>query len=68
MRNLTPWFASHQKPVRPGVYQRMIGTHIVYSEWDGDRWLRNATTPEIAAGMLFPSMSQRLPWRGVHHG
>lgn len=37
---LTPWFDGTVKPVRVGLYQRLMfpGFRHVYAWWDGKRW------------------------------
>ena len=66
---LTPWFPASTPPVRPGVYQRNIGLlsgKIVYSAWDGVRWMSNCGRPDNAAKSSYPSIYQSSPWwRGL---
>lgn len=64
---LTPWFAGEVKPVHVGIYKRRmpIGS-LVYSQWDGARWLLGGTTIAIAVRVSdCRSMVQSIPWRGL---
>ena len=67
---MTPWFPSHIKPVRVGVYQVNPKYHSVpkpvYAHWNGRHWgyftedirrALNANTYELDA-------SQEKEWRG----
>lgn len=35
---VTPWFPGTVKPVRPGVYQRMLNLEVVYAYFGGKNW------------------------------
>ena len=66
----TPWFDGSVKPVRVGVYQRRYSNGLIlYSLWDGARWMLNAETANEAAGTgarwKDASPHQFIPWRGL---
>jgi len=63
-RELTPWFAGADKPVRTGVYQRNFPAGP-YSCWDGARWLQDRATVAVAAVQTRPSRYQEASWRGL---
>lgn len=53
----TPWFPADVKPVRQGVYERVIGAHILRNRWDGGTWVSSTTGLVVS--------QQNLPWRGL---
>lgn len=64
----TQWFEPHQKPVRPGVYQRRSpeGGYCFYSYWNGEFWgLYEFTTKSAAKCKDHPSAFQQSEWRGL---
>ena len=70
-RNLTGWYPTHLKPIRPGVYEVRIpdsadpfGTRY-FSYWDGTLWRSVATTPYDASLQSLKSWSQVREWRGL---
>ena len=66
---VTPWFPSHAKPVREGVYQKdnaALPDKIYFAYWDGKYWGRLAANPNDArANQHRISMYQNLRWRGI---
>jgi len=69
----TPWFKGHEKPVRPGVYERMYSTWtgrhdlVQFCYFDGSVWYMHGDTVEQALSrtLLGATASQSLRWRGV---
>jgi hypothetical protein len=69
---LTKWYPGHVKPVRKGVYQRLMPDGLVYARWNGEHWLSgvpwllprpwwdkpNRKRPDL-------SFFQHCEWRGV---
>lgn len=62
----TPWFGGDVKPVRPGVYQQMIGSGAMlgYQRWDGKHWYAWCEAADEAADSDYP-VKARDPWRGL---
>ena len=70
---LTEWYSGEQKPVRVGVYERLMkpmGDLCMYAYWDGRRWFRTEwsvhgplTTSQSKPSCV--SMYQYEPWRGL---
>ena len=69
----TPWFRGDEKPVRPGVYERMYsswtGRHdlVQFCYFDGSAWYMHGDTVEQALSRTThgATLNQSLPWRGV---
>lgn len=62
----TPYFDGKVKPAYVGPYKRKLDRGVVvFSQWDGRRWLYSASTPDRAAKETMVSAYQRLPWCGL---
>ena len=70
-KKLTPWFPGDVKPVRPGVYQRLLDPdttyqEIVFSRFDGVAWFTGADSCELALCRIAESPFQHsVKWRGL---
>lgn len=63
---LTPWIPGTVKPVRAGLYQRLTHSNlVVWSKWDGAKWMRCMFTQPNADTQVIESLQQDIPWRGV---
>lgn len=64
---LTNWYPGHIKPVREGVYQRVLPWtgNAGYSRWDGRFWCSFEASVVDAAIRTTSSGFQDLKWRGV---
>ena len=64
---LTPWFDYTVKPVRKGVYERLLpGGSVFFSHWNGEFWGLGVSSPEEAR--LYrnkPSFYNHGRWRGL---
>lgn len=66
MSRYTQWFPRDIKPVRIGLYKRRLpSSNVVYSMWDGKRWLVGADTKKLAATSSSFSGFQSLQWQGL---
>ena len=61
----TGWYSGHQKPARPGVYERLHFGYTEYSLWAGGLWWAGMSTPSRAERESTASPYQSLPWRGL---
>lgn len=63
---VTPPFPWGVKPVRDGVYQRLIGGHWRFAWFAAgiSTWYESATTPEAARCAHVPSVAI-TSWRGL---
>ena len=64
----TPWFDGHVKPVRDGVYERLMPTSgtVKFACWCNGRWGFTAKTPGEAVRVSgWASSMQEIDWRGV---
>jgi hypothetical protein len=61
----TPWFSWSVKPVRVGVYQRLIWCELKFSKWDGHFWMMVSPTSAHADRHTEPSLFQDQLWRGL---
>lgn len=68
---LTPWFESHVKPYRYGVYEIALGAiyncdDSSYSFWNGRMWGTIRDTPQEARNKYQTSnvRHDQLMWRG----
>jgi len=61
----TKSFPGTVKPVRPGVYLRLLCWGWAYSRWNGAHWCMSAATPWTAGAITEISGSQDLPWKGL---
>ena len=69
MKQMTPWFPSHIKPVRKGVYEvkftpKGLYESYFYAMWNGKRWSRVATYDEMARFHQNFDALQGKYWRG----
>lgn len=68
--NVTPWFPGTVKPVRPGVYQRMLNVEIVYAYFDGRHWFNSSPSFVVAKrngrfSRFISGVQNTADWRGV---
>lgn len=63
---LTPWFPGTVKPVRPGVYQRIVWCRRTYSFWDGQHWHAGTESPKPARYVdRLSDFQASAQWRGI---
>ena len=69
---LTKWFPADSRPLRNGVYQRLLGYQrlsgefIAFSYWDGEGWGVAEKYPNLAyvnRGGIYSD--RKSPWRGL---
>jgi len=68
MKKLTPWYPGDVKPVRPGIYQRLLGSSAFYACFTSKGYwtLGHVSLPEaIYLATVCPSGFQNRPWRGL---
>lgn len=65
---LTPWFLSHVKPVRVGIYKTRLN-HLdseFFSYWNGIKW--SIGYPQIETTMMYKRTTGRFQskeWQGI---
>ena len=69
MKQMTPWFPPHIKPVRKGVYEvkftpKGLYESYFYAMWNGKRWSRVATYEEMKRFHSNFDALQNKYWRG----
>ena len=63
---VTDWLKGAERPVRPGVYQRLYRTGcILYCRFDARGWCSGFETVPEAVSWPHQAIDQDLPWRGV---
>lgn len=64
---LTPWMPSSAKPVREGVYQRLLPDgEVVYARWSSlGGWHAFKPATSLAAREDASTNFPGLPWRGM---
>lgn len=65
---LTDWLSGTVRPVRCGVYQRLLNPDLapIFALWDGVHWRLGKSTIALAAQEQMLSSIQLTPkWRGV---
>ena len=63
----TPWFDGSIKPVREGVYQRMLGRDFYWSRFENGEWYACWALSKFseAARTRVVSPLQKRSWRGL---
>lgn len=62
----TDWFDGHEKPARPGVYEREFNGAVYFVKWNGEHWSETWWTADEAEHNPFHiGQWQCLRWRGI---
>ena len=64
---MTPWYPSHIKPVRAGVYEvKFVAGTIgkLFAMWDGCKWSNATVSLNCAMWAEFQHAEQDKIWRG----
>jgi len=66
MNNHTRWFSGNITPSIEGVYQRQRNGVVIYSYWDGKKWMSGGDSVEVCMELRkWEAFHQEALWRGL---